>query len=146
VLAEYLRQSLWLYPIINTGHIIGIVLFVGSIVPQDLKLLGCWPSITLKTFLKITRPLSYCGAAITFIFGLLLFITRLEDYLASTIFLTKLFCICLALLNAGILLNASYWKEAIANNTWGKNVQLHALISLLLWLSIIFLGRFVAYR
>lgn len=145
-LAEYLRQSLWLYPIINTGHILGIAFLVVATVSQDLRLLGCWSSISLHTFLKITRPLSYCGLGFAFIFGLLLCITQAQDYLASNVFLAKLFCISLALVNAAILLRSDSWKNALSNNDWGTNIRFHACVSLLLWLAVVFLGRFVGYR
>ncbi len=39
-LAIYIRQSLWLYPGLETVHIIGIVLLVGPAFMFDLRLLG----------------------------------------------------------------------------------------------------------
>src|SRR5829696_1851297 len=39
-----LRESLWVYPIIETAHVLGLCLFVGTAWLWDLRLLG----ITLK--------------------------------------------------------------------------------------------------
>lgn len=38
--ATALSGSLWVYPLINAGHLLGIALLVGAIVPMDLRLLG----------------------------------------------------------------------------------------------------------
>ena len=43
-LARALRDSVWTYPMINAGHILGVALLVGAIVPLDLRLLGVWRS------------------------------------------------------------------------------------------------------
>ena len=41
-LAQALAGSVWWYPLINAGHILGIALLVGGIIPLDLRLLGLW--------------------------------------------------------------------------------------------------------
>ena len=35
-----LRNSTLAYPLVNAGHILGVALLVGGIVPLDLRLLG----------------------------------------------------------------------------------------------------------
>ena len=46
-LSQTLRTSIWLYPLVNTGHVVGIALLFGAIVPVDLRLLGRWPQVPL---------------------------------------------------------------------------------------------------
>ena len=36
-LSQALRASIWLYPLVNTGHVVGIALLFGAIVPLDLR-------------------------------------------------------------------------------------------------------------
>jgi hypothetical protein len=38
--AAAIRQSLWLYPAANVGHIIALVFFAGSVAVMDVRLLG----------------------------------------------------------------------------------------------------------
>ena len=38
-LSQTLRASLWLYPMVNTGHVVGIALLFGAMVP--LRTFGC---------------------------------------------------------------------------------------------------------
>ena len=45
--ATAMRQSLWLYPIVEILHIIGFVILVGSILALDLRLLGLGRAIAI---------------------------------------------------------------------------------------------------
>lgn len=44
-----LRASRWVYPLVNTGHILGLALLFGAIIPLDLRMLGFWRSIRVGT-------------------------------------------------------------------------------------------------
>ena len=145
-LAEFLRNSLWLYPLVNTGHIIGIALLVGSALAMDCRLLGCWPSIRLKSVITVFQTLAFTGIILTTTCGLLLFITSPVDYLQSDIFIAKIALIFIALTNAITLRLSASWKNVLIANNWGIQPKVQALISLLLWLTIVFLGRLIGYR
>lgn len=145
-LAKMLSSSLWLYPIVNTGHILGLSLVIGSIIPFDLKLLGCWQSLSLTVFNKVLRPVAISGFFIAVIFGLLLFITRADFYLGSSIFNIKITLIMFAFINSFFLHTSKEFKLACTNNIFTKKIKFHAAFSIILWLSIAFLGRLVGYR
>jgi hypothetical protein len=145
-LSQILRNSFWLYPLINTGHIFGFALLIGSIIPFDLKLLGLWPSVQLNVFVKVLRPVAITGAALAILFGLLLFITRPVDYLQSDLFISKIVLLFFALLNILLLSFSSAWQQALTNNTWSSRVKSHAFLSLILWIAILILGRLIGYR
>ena len=40
--AQALKASFWAYPLVNAGHILGLALFIGAIVPLDLRILGAF--------------------------------------------------------------------------------------------------------
>ena len=44
-LGRAMREWLWLYPSVETVHIVGIGLLFGSVAVLDLRLLGCSRSI-----------------------------------------------------------------------------------------------------
>jgi len=56
-LAQVLRQSLWLYPIVNTLHILGFALLLGSTITLDLRLLGLWSKVPLSGLVYVLRPI-----------------------------------------------------------------------------------------
>ncbi len=145
-LSQLLRNSFWLYPLINTAHIFGFALLIGSIIPFDLKLLGLWPSVSLNVFIKILRPVAISGVVLAIIFGLLLFITRPVDYLQSNIFILKIGLLFLALLNILCLSFCNAWQQALNNNVSSNRIKIQAFLSLILWIAILILGRLIGYR
>jgi len=86
------------------------------------------------------------GLAAALLFGVLLFVTSPADYLNSRVFLIKILLISFALFNALMLNRSPLWRLALSENSWGARVKLQALFSMILWLSAVFLGRFIAYR
>lgn len=71
-----LRNSTFMYPLVNAGHILGVSLLVGSIVPLDLRLLGLWRNYPVMVFVDVLRDTAAMGLALAVIFGLLLFADR----------------------------------------------------------------------
>ena len=137
-LALHLRASLYTYPLVNAGHIIGIALLFGSIVPLDLRLLGFWQSVPVEVLLRVCRRMAACGFALAVSMGLLLFITRATEYAADPIFQAKQALIVLAAANAALA------PRMFQPNKKGR-MRVHAGLSLLLWLAVILAGRAIAY-
>ena len=80
-LSRVLRASLWLYPLVNTAHLVGIALLFGAIVPLDLRLAGCWKSVPLQPLARTAVPVAVAGLLLALATGALLFATRPLDYL-----------------------------------------------------------------
>jgi hypothetical protein len=134
-LSQALRASVWVYPLINTGHVLGIALLFGAIVPLDLRLLGLWRSAPLDQLTRVLVPVSVVGLVLAIATGLLLFATRPRDYVDEPLFLIKMGLLVLSVANA-LMFRASLplrWK-------------LSAAISLVLWLAVIVAGRLIGYR
>ena len=145
-LAQLLRKSIWLYPVVNALHILGFSLLLGATITLDLRLLGVWSQTSLTMLTSILRPIMLAGLTFAILFGLLLFVTSAVDYLNASLFMTKLVLIGLAIVNAAVLNFSSYWHNARQKNTWGFAVKSQALLSIVLWVMVMFLGRFIGYR
>lgn len=146
--ALMLRSSLWVYPIVNTGHIIGIALLFGSIVPLDLKLIGMWPKVPLAPLLRVLTTTAALGVGLAVICGVLLFITRASAYLGSPVFLVKMVLVAAGLLNGLILrivLSPHNPPKWVADNKVPPAIRLAACFSLLLWTTALVLGRLIGY-
>jgi len=59
-----LRASRWVYPLVNAGHIAGIALLVGAILPRDLRLLGAWRSVPLDLLSRVLLPVAIAQGGI----------------------------------------------------------------------------------
>lgn len=138
-LAQWVRFSRWGYAVINTLHVIGIVLLVGVIIPLDLKLIGLWQRLKLEPLTQVLVPVSIVGLIISVISGFLLFMAGPNDYADLNVFLFKLSCIAFAVINA---LNF-HWR--MGNTASFDTQRLVGVTSLLLWLCALVAGRLIAY-
>ncbi|HEX6704210.1 MAG TPA: hypothetical protein VF169_05570 [Albitalea sp.] len=147
-LAHTLRASIWLYPLINTGHVIGIGLLFGAIVPLDLRLLGCWSGVPLDHLPRALLPVTIAGLLLALGTGSLLFATRPLDYIVEPLFAIKMALLCAALINALVLRLSPQWRWArvSAGGTVPPSWRVAALASLLLWIGVITAGRLIGYR
>src|SRR5262249_32899523 len=60
--AAAIRQSLWLYPAANVGHIVSLALFAGAVAIMDVRLLGGLAATSPACLL--TRARSFAVAAL----------------------------------------------------------------------------------
>lgn len=147
-IAGALRGSVWAYPLVNAGHVLGVALLIGSIVPLDLRLLGLWPSVPLAHLWRVLTRTAGIGLGITIACGALLFITRATDYVNSSLFISKMAIVVVGTVNALLLHSAVSDDRLLACWTVSKppaHVRSAAGISLAAWLSALMLGRLVGY-
>ncbi|KZY33546.1 hypothetical protein A3731_20415 [Roseovarius sp. HI0049] len=129
---QALRASRWVYPVVNAGHILGSALLVGAIVPMDLRLLRG----DARPF-QMLRPFAIAGLCLAALCGVMLFAVQAEDYAANSWFRVKMALLALAVANAVAhlrLLDRPAPRQRVA-----------AGLSLVLWLTILFCGRMIAY-
>lgn len=145
-LASGLRDSVWIYPLINAGHVLGVALLVGSILPLDLRLLGLWRSVPLTPWWRVATQTAVCGLLLAFFSGSLLFMARATEYVASPLFQAKIALIAVAALNALLLRRrASHIHELLESGAPSWQLRLAAGLSLVGWIGVLFLGRLVGY-
>jgi hypothetical protein len=143
-----IRESLWLFPIIETVHVLGIVLLVGTVAIVDLRLLGlAMKNEPVSQVAGQLLPLTWIGCAIMFVSGFLLFLAEASTSYGNTAFRIKLLLLALAGLNPLIFHSTIYkrvseWDLAI---TTPKAARAAAICSLSLWSGIIIAGRAIAY-
>jgi len=136
-LAQFLKGSQWVYPLVNAGHLLGIALLVGAVVPLDLTLAGIVRRVDRVAATALLRPFAVAGLLLATGCGALLFITQAGDYARNPLFVAKIGLIGLAALNAGL-----HARLAPANIRLGRAL---ALVSLALWPLVLLLGRLVGY-
>jgi hypothetical protein len=144
-LAQAMREHAWLYPIVETLHIIGFTVLVGAVAMFDLRVLGFGRQLPVKALGRHLLPWSAGSMLLVLPTGLLLFVADPLALLANRIFLLKLALIAVAGLNA-LAFHAGPWRRAEAwpERTPGRAI-LHALLSLGLWIAVIACGRLLAY-
>lgn len=145
-LASGLRDSVWVYPLINAGHILGVALLVGSILPLDLRLLGAWRAVPVAPWWRVAAQTAVCGLLLAITFGTLLFMARATEYVESPLFRAKMALIAIAAMNA-LLLRRRFASSPELLEVRKRTVHLRvaAGLSLVTWVGVLILGRLVGY-
>lgn len=143
-----LRNSTLAYPLVNAGHIFGVALLVGGIVPLDLRLLGLWRHYPVTMFVDVLRITSAVGLGLAVGFGALLFATAASDYAGSELFQVKMVLVLVGVLNA-LILGRVMKLQAIRSLPMKAAIPLPlragALLSLVVWVGALTLGRLLGY-
>jgi len=147
-IGEAVRTTPFLYPTLESLHILGIALLVGSSVAFDLRLLGIG-----QKFLPVTiaarhlLPLSRIGFTLTFITGIALFTANALTVGFSSAAIWKLMLIVIAGVNitffhTGIYRTVQDWDIDTQSPARAKFA---AVISAFTWTGVIIAGRLLAY-
>lgn len=141
-----LRFSSYGYPLVNAGHIVGIALLFGAIVPLDLRLLGFWPSLPVAALSRILLPIAISGLMLAVVTGALLFSVGAVKYAGLGIFQLKMLFVLAATGNALLLSRVPGWAgEAPERSVSRLRIAFTAGLSIALWLAVILCGRLIAY-
>ena len=142
---QAMRKSVTLYPAVETLHIIGLALLVGSIAALDLRLLGAARRLPALALSRLLLPIAAGGFVLAAVTGALLFTTEAASTARNPAFLAKLTLIAAAGANAAAL-HLGVWRRIAA---WGERppapARAAAALSLLLWGGAVACGRLIAY-
>jgi uncharacterized membrane protein len=147
-LATGIRDSLYLFPLIESAHVIGLALVFGTIAVIDLRLLGA--ASAGRSFRRMSSEImkwTWAAFALTALTGVLMFITNATTYFHNTYFRVKIALLVLAAINVvAFELTAGRtvreWDQAPAAPRAGRTV---ATVSLVLWIAVIVAGRMIGF-
>jgi hypothetical protein len=142
-----MRKSTWLYPMVETTHLIGLAILVGSIAVLDLRLMGFSRGLSVRKLASHTLPWTVGSFFLILPSGLMMFAAHATDFISNPVFALKMCLVMAGVFNAAIF-HVTVFRGAAA---WDVDVmppaaaRASAALSLLLWLSVIACGRFLAY-
>jgi uncharacterized protein DUF6644 len=147
-LATRIRDSLLLFPLIESTHVLGLALVFGTVLVVDLRLLGI--ASRQRPFQRMASDIlkwTWAAFAITALTGLLMFTTNARVYYHNFYFRTKM----LLLLLAGINMLAFELTAGRTIHRWDKNPaappigKAAAILSIAMWVGIICMGRIIGF-
>jgi hypothetical protein len=147
-LADAIRENDFLFPSIESVHVLAICLVVGSIMAVDLRLLG-FASVK-RPLSAVTRgilPLTWGAFAVAGASGFLMFISNAAKYLGNGFFVAKLCLIAVA----GINMLVFHLVSARDRPHWDLQARppfaarLAGGISVLLWIAVVACGRWIGF-
>lgn len=143
-----IAESTWMFPTIESLHVIALVTVVGMIAIVDLRLLGVGSRALAVTKLsKDTLPWVWGAFALAALTGGLLFVSKASTYVANPYFLWKMGLLVLAGLNM-MYLHLTTWRT-VEHWDLDPSVPFHAklagALSLIFWLGVVFFGRAIGF-
>lgn len=146
-LASWLRSSAWGYPAVETLHIWGLAMLVGSAVAFDLRLLGVAGQLPVDGVARFLLPLARIGFGIAVLSGLVLFMMQARTFAVMPLFFIKMGSIAVAVANTmifhgGIFKSVGGWR---LTSPTPRAARVAAGLSLVCWAFALLCGRFLAY-
>lgn len=144
-----LLESLWVWPLIESTHVLSIGLFVGTAMMMDLRLLGLtFGGVRASDFTGRLLPWTRGGFVIMIVTGILVFYSNPVRYYHNVFFRFKM----LVLLVAG--LNVWFFHSRIHKRVeeWDRDAsppraaRVAGAVSILAWTLIVVSGRLIAYN
>jgi hypothetical protein len=147
-LSQAIQSAKWVVPTVQTIHIVGIAAVMSSILMIDLRLLGIvGRDQPLARVASRFRPVIWWTLPVLLASGLVMIIGEPLRSLANWVFQLKMFLLILAILvtlafQMPLAGNPSHWESTTARQLTARVI---AAVSLLLWVGIVFAGRWIAY-
>jgi len=145
--ARQIRESAWMFPTLETVHVVALTVLVGTILSVDIRLLG--RGSRHGAFTALTRellPWTWLGFVVASIAGLLMFTSKAVTYAENAPFQVKLLLLLLAGLNMG-----AFHRLGMHNiREWDTqqpplSAKLAGAVSLLLWIGVVAAGRWIGF-
>jgi len=149
-IADTLNNPEWTFALAECVHIGGFAVSIGSIALVDFRMLNLGlRKETAARILRYTEPWTLIALVFVVFSGLMLFLAQPDIYLQPTPYLVNgrfMFLLKMSLLVAALLYNFTvHRKVAKMDNPPPALSKLVAIVSLLLWVSVVFGGIFIGF-
>lgn len=146
--ATAIRENGSLFPWIESVHVLGVTVLIGSVGLLELRLIGLTSlNRSVSRVLKDVLPITWSAFAVSVVSGFLLFASNAPTYATNTFFLGKLVLLAAAGLNAFgfhafVERSIAKWDSAARTPL---PARLSGIFSLLMWVGIVVCGRWVGF-
>jgi hypothetical protein len=139
-LAQAVSHSMWGFAVLETVHIIGLVLVLGSILVINLRMLGFGVKQPVASLTRDVAPWGLAGFLLMLGSGIPMFMSAAVTYSGSLPFLIKMI-----LLLSGIALQIAIYRVSMRREG-SISGRLAACFSLICWFGVAYAGRAIAFE
>lgn len=140
-IGEYVRSSSWLFPVIQSFHLIGLGILGGAVVVGDLRLMGIlMRTESTRYVIRVTRPWFNFGLFILIITGIPLFLSEAVKCYYSRAFWIKISCLLLGALFVYFIRN-----PIVLSKDQNFMIKILGFISFSLWVVTAASGRWIGF-
>jgi len=148
-LGPRLLESAWAYPLIESLHVLGLVVFLGLTLMLDVRLMGAsWRHVAISELVETVIPWTTVGAFVAIGSGILTFLSDPPRYVSNPLFALKMAAMAVALANSLVFHLVVYARvrEWEHDAVPPRAVRVAACVSVALWSVVVVSGRLLAYR
>ena len=141
-----MRDIVWLWPLFETLHFLGLALLIGGAGFFDLRLLGFVRQVPISA-VKAFMPAAIIGFVINLVTGVAFFVMAPAMYALSAIWWIKVFFIIVAGLNAMLFettLGTRVLELGPGEDT-PTSFKIVGAVSLFSWFAVLYCGRMLPY-
>lgn len=143
-LINVISLTIWLWPLLETLHFIGMAVLFGVVILIDLRLLGMMRNVSFAALHQLL-PWAVIGFVVNTISGMAFFIGAYSQYIGNAVFYWKVALLLLAAVNALFLTTMDdTWKLEAGQEASGK-AKLMAASALVMWVGVIYAGRMLPF-
>jgi len=145
--ATAIRRSTWLFPTIETIHVLAIVIIVGSVTMLDLRLLGvASKDRSIRQVHEEVMPWTWSAFVVALVAGAFLFSSAATKYYVNFPFRMKMLLLVIIGINAGLFELGTYRRV-----NWDSETRIRAsakiagAVGILLWIGVVAFGRWIGF-
>lgn len=147
-LGAFIRQSIWVYPFANVAHVVAIALFAGAIAVMDVRMMGGMPGSDPARVVRGARCVAIAALIAVILSGAVLFTAEASHVALNVVFQIKMALVAFGLVHALFLGG----RAVRALDGLGPQAPMPGFarfagaLSMLTWLSVVGLGRYIVYH
>lgn len=136
-----IRESLWLFPVVEAVHLLALALLGGAIFVLNLSILGVGlRSTSVAAIEKSTRPWLFLAVGVLIATGVALALSEALKLLDRDAFWLKMFALA-----AALVFTFAIKIPLVQRRPDAPVLKLFAVISLALWLTVAIAGRWIGF-
>jgi hypothetical protein len=136
-----IRESIWISPIVNVGHLLALVLLAGALLIVDLRLLGSDEGTPLDRIARDAEPWFIRGFVLMFLTGVPQLISNALREYYSPFFWTKMSMLAIALIFTFTIRRRVVFSPEGSTSTGVR--KLVGAASIVLWASVAIPARLI---
>jgi len=143
-----MATSPWVVPTMQSIHIVSIAVIFISVLVTALRVIGVsWGGVSVRTTAARFAPWAWTALAVLAVSGIVLILAEPVRELMAISFWVKMALLVIAIVISVRFLRAVRGNEAFAavDAPVDPTMRRNAIITIAIWVAIIFMGRFIAY-
>lgn len=143
-----MATSPWVVPTMQSIHIMAIAVIFISVLMIALRICGVrWGGVSVRSTADRFAPWAWCALAVLATTGIVLILAEPLREIMAISFWFKMILLAIAITISVRFLRVVHSEEAYtqAEGPTGGALRRNAIVTIVIWVAIIFLGRFIAY-